>query len=101
MPILVLCGRPWEGNIWVYFMVIWYISWYFGIFHGTLVYFMVLWYISWHFGIFHGTLVYVMVLWYISWYYGIFHGTLVFAFLVFFAFLVCCTKKNLATLLEN
>jgi hypothetical protein len=26
---------------------------------------------------------------------------LVFAFLVFFAFLVCCTKKNLATLLEN
>jgi hypothetical protein len=35
----------------VYFVVIWYISWPFGIFRGHLVYFVVIWYISPHFGI--------------------------------------------------
>jgi hypothetical protein len=42
----------------VYFVVLWYILWYFGIFCGTLVFFVVLWYILWYFGIFCGTIVY-------------------------------------------
>jgi hypothetical protein len=41
----------------VYFMVIGYILWPFGIFYGHLVYFMAIWYILWSFGIFYGHLV--------------------------------------------
>jgi hypothetical protein len=52
----------------------------FGIFYGYLVYFMVIWYIMWLFGIFYGHLVYYVVIWSI------------------FSVLVCCSKKNLATL---
>jgi hypothetical protein len=43
----------------VYFMLIWFILWSFGIFYGHLVYFMVIWYILWSFGIFYGHLVYL------------------------------------------
>jgi hypothetical protein len=53
----------------------------FGIFCGHLVYFVVIWDSLWSFGIFCGHLVYFVVIWYI------------------FPLLVCCTKKNLATLL--
>jgi hypothetical protein len=72
----------------VYFMVFWYILWLFGIFYGYLVYFIVIWYILWLFGIFYCYLVHFMVIWYILWLFGI-----------FFHVLVCCTKKNLATLI--
>jgi hypothetical protein len=41
----------------VYFVVIWYILWSFGIFCGHLVYFVVIWYILWSFGIFYCHLV--------------------------------------------
>jgi hypothetical protein len=53
-------------------MAIWYILWQFHLFYGHLVYFVVISYILWPFGIF----------WYIC------------------PVLVCCTKKNLATLLR-
>jgi hypothetical protein len=76
-------------------MVIWYILWLFGIFYGYLVYFIVIWYILWLFGIFYGYLVYFMVIWYILWLFGLF----LWLFGKFFPFLVCCVKKNLATLL--
>jgi hypothetical protein len=46
-----------------------------GIFHGHVVYFKAVWYICWPFGIFY------IGIWYI------------------FPVLVCCTKKNLATLI--
>jgi hypothetical protein len=42
--------RALEWKIMVYFMVIWYISRSFGIFHGHLVYFKVIWYILKPFG---------------------------------------------------
>jgi hypothetical protein len=48
-----------------------------------LVYVTVIWHILRPFGIFCGHLAYLMVIWYI------------------FPILVCCTKKNLATLLEQ
>jgi hypothetical protein len=38
----------------MYFMVILYILWSFGIFYGHLVYFTAIWYILWSFGIFYG-----------------------------------------------
>jgi hypothetical protein len=41
-------------------------------------------------GIFYDHLVYFMIIWYILWSYGI-----------FFLILVCCSKKNLATLRET
>jgi hypothetical protein len=70
-------------------MTIWYILWLFGIFYGNLVYFMVIWYILWLFGIFYGYLVYFMatylVYFMVIWY-------------IFSPVLVCCTKKNRATL---
>jgi hypothetical protein len=43
--------------------------------------------ILWPFGIFYSNLVYFMAIWYIFWLFGI-----------FFPVLVCCSKKNLATL---
>jgi hypothetical protein len=46
------------------------------------------WYILCPFGLFYGNLVYFVVIWSILWPFGI-----------FFPVLVCCTKKNLATLL--
>jgi hypothetical protein len=46
------------------------------------------WYILWPFGIF------LKAIWYILWSFGIFYGDLVY----FTHSLVCCTKKNLATL---
>jgi hypothetical protein len=66
-----------------------------GIFCGHLVYFVVIWYILWSFGIFCGHLVYFVVIWYILWSFGIFYGDLVHLFV---PVLVCYTKKNLATL---
>jgi hypothetical protein len=45
------------------------------------------WYILWSFGLFCGNFVYFVALWYILWSFGI-----------YFPVLVCCTKKNLATL---
>jgi hypothetical protein len=77
---------------WVHLIAIWYILWLFGIFCGHLLYFMVIWNILWSFGIFCGHLVYLMAMWNILWAFGIF---------VVFPFLVCCTKKNLATLVAE
>jgi hypothetical protein len=51
-----------------------------GIFYGHLVYFKAVWSILWPFGIFYDHLIYFMAIWYI------------------FPVLVCCIKKNLATL---
>jgi hypothetical protein len=45
------------------------------------------WYILWPFGKFYNHLVYFMAIWYILWEFGQFSTVL-----------VCCTKKNLATL---
>jgi hypothetical protein len=42
----------------------------------------------WPFGMFYGHGVFLMAIWYICWPFGI-----------FFPVLVCCNKKNLATLL--
>jgi hypothetical protein len=56
-------------------------------FYGHLVYFMAIWYILWPFGPFYGQLVFFMAIWYILWLFGI-----------LFPVLVCCHKKNLATL---
>jgi hypothetical protein len=59
-----------------------------GIFYGNLVYFMAVWYILCLFGIIYGHLVYFITIWFVlmvPWY--------------IFPALVCCTRKNLATLL--
>jgi hypothetical protein len=74
----------------VYVVAIRYISWPFGLFYVYLVYFMAIWYILCLFGIFYGYLVYFTAIWYILWLFGI-----------CFPILVCCTKKNLATLHHN
>jgi hypothetical protein len=83
----------------VYLMVVWYILWLFGIFYGYLVYFMVIWYILWLFAKFSCYLVYFLVIWYISLLFGIFFY-LVYFMVIWYIFpvLVCCNKKNLATL---
>jgi hypothetical protein len=47
-------------------------------------------------GIFYGHLVYFIAIWYILWQIGTF-----FRHLVYFSVLVCCTKKNLATLING
>jgi hypothetical protein len=73
-----------------------------GIFCGHLVYFVVIWYILWSSGIFCGhlvhmfycQLVYFSAIWYMFVLFGKFCGHPV----NIFPFLVCCTKKNLATL---
>jgi hypothetical protein len=65
----------------------WSILWPFGPFYGHLVYFKAIWSILRPFGLFCGHLVYFVAIWYILWPFGI-----------FFHVLVCCTKKNLATL---
>jgi hypothetical protein len=54
-----------------------------GIFYGHLSYFMGIWPILWPVGIFYAPLFYFIVIWYI------------------FPILVCCTKKNLATLIHS
>jgi hypothetical protein len=64
----------------VYFMVFWCILLSFGIFYGIL----------WYFGIFCCHLVYLVVIWHILWPLGI-----------YFPILVCCSKKNLATLTQR
>jgi hypothetical protein len=51
---------------------------------------MAIWYIMRPFGIFCGNLVYFVAIWYIVWLFGI-----------FIPVLVCCTKKNLATLIKR
>jgi hypothetical protein len=50
---------------------------------------MAIWYILWPFGIFYRHLVYFIAIWYILW-----------LFCIFSPVLVCCSKKNLATLLQ-
>jgi hypothetical protein len=45
-------------------------------------------------GVFYGHVVFTAI-WYISWNFGTFYGYLVY----FFPVLVCCPKKNLATLI--
>jgi hypothetical protein len=47
-------------------------------------------------GTFYGHLVYFKVIWYLLWPFGTFYGRL-----VYFPVLVCCTKKNLATLVPS
>jgi hypothetical protein len=44
----------------------------------------------WPFGLFYGYFVYFVAIWYILW-----------LFDMFFPVLVCCTKKNLATLAQG
>jgi hypothetical protein len=46
-------------------------------------------------GIFYGHLAYFTAIWYILWSFDIFYG---YIFGIFSPLLVCCTKKNLATL---
>jgi hypothetical protein len=58
--------------------------------YGDSVHFNVIWCILWPFGIFCGHLVYFGI-------FGIFCGH----FGIFFPFLVCRIKKNLATLLRS
>jgi hypothetical protein len=84
--ICIFCGRL------VYFVVIWYILWSFGIFlsyifgifccnlvsYGHLVYFVTIWYILWSFSIFCDHLVYFVTIWYGLWSFGIFLGHLVY-----------------------
>jgi hypothetical protein len=48
-------------------------------------------------GLFYGHLVYFTTIWYILWSLGIFHVYLVHLFPIW----VCCTKKNLATLMRT
>jgi hypothetical protein len=68
------------------------------IFYAHLVYSKAIWYILGHFGIFCCHLIdlvaiwytYFVAIWYILWLFGI-----------FFPFLICCTKKNLATLAKT
>jgi hypothetical protein len=48
------------------------------------------------FGIFYGPLIYFTTILYILWTFGIFCGNL-----AYFPGLICCIKKNLATLLDN
>jgi hypothetical protein len=64
------------------FIAIWNIWQPFGIFCVHLVYLVSIWYILWSIGTFCGRLVYFVVIWFI------------------FSVLVCCTQKNLATLLK-
>jgi hypothetical protein len=61
------------------------------------------WYILWPFGIFQDHIVYLMAIWYISRSYSKFCGHLVYFMvnLYIFPVLVCCTKKNLATLVQQ
>jgi hypothetical protein len=57
-----------------------------GIFYGRLVYFTGMYVI----GNFYGHLVHFVAIWYILWPFGMFSPVL-----------VCCTKKNLATLIQS
>jgi hypothetical protein len=79
IPIWVYCGGPYNIRCW-------YILWQFGLFYRNLVYLTEIWSILQKFGIFCGHLVYFVAIWYILWSFGRFFV------------LVCCTKKNLATL---
>jgi hypothetical protein len=81
----IMCGHL------VYCKAKWYILF-------ILVYFVVFWYILWSFGIFCGLLVYFVVFWYILWSFGI---HMLWSFGIFFLILICCTKKNLATLFQS
>jgi hypothetical protein len=92
----------------VYFTAIWYILQPFGIFYSQLVYFTAIWYIFWLFGIFSGYVVYFLVIWYIFCIFGIFSVYLVYFLYIWYIFwlfgiflpvLVCCSKKNQATLI--
>jgi hypothetical protein len=78
-----------------YFMAYWYF-WQFVIVHRNFVYFVVIWYILWSFGI------YFVVIWYILWSFGIFCGHLVYFVVIWYIFpvLMRCTKKNLTTLVR-
>jgi hypothetical protein len=55
------------------------------------VYFLAIWYLLWPYGIFYGNLVYI--------FYG--HMVCFPRFGTFLPVLVCCTNKNLATLLDS
>jgi hypothetical protein len=88
----------------VYIAAICYILRSFGLYYHHLVYFMAIWSILPPFGIFYGHLVYIIAIFI---FYGhlvyiiaifIFYGHLVY---IFFLVLVCCTKKNLATLARS
>jgi hypothetical protein len=81
-------------------MAIWFILWSFGIFYSHLVYFVAIWHILWSFGIFYSHLVYFVAIWHILWSFGIFYGHLAYFVAIWYIFtvLVCCIKKNLATL---
>jgi hypothetical protein len=72
-PNLCKFWRVLQGTMLVYFTAIWS-------FFGHLVYFVATWSIMWPFGLFCCHLVYFMFIWYIC------------------PVLVCCSKKNLATL---
>jgi hypothetical protein len=74
-----------------------------GLFLAQLVYFMDIpmyfshiWWILWTFGVFYGHLVYYMDIWCILW---TFRRYILWSFGTCFSALVCCTKKDLATLI--
>jgi hypothetical protein len=48
-------------------------------------------------GIYYCRLAYFTTIWYILWPFGVDYGNLVYIFPI----LVCCNKKNLATLVKN
>jgi hypothetical protein len=50
-PYFDIFWRALEWKIWIYFVVMWYILWSYGIFCGHMVYFVVIWYILLSFGI--------------------------------------------------
>jgi hypothetical protein len=107
-------GMPLSGKFWyilwpfmVYYIVIWYIVLPFGVLYCHLVYFIVIWCTLLPFGVLYCHLVYFIVIWYILLSFGIFYWHWVYfcdpsAFFVIFWYifpaLVCCAKKNLATL---
>jgi hypothetical protein len=110
----------------VYFTSIWYILWTFGIYYGHLVYvyyghlvyvyyghlayvyyghlvyIIDIWYILLTFGIYYWHLVYIIDIWYILLTFGIYYWHLVDFMAIWYIFpiLICCIKKNLATLMQ-
>jgi hypothetical protein len=93
IPIWVNLGGPWKWNMLVYLMAVGYI------FCGHLVY--ILWPFDIFYGhllnIFGGNLVNFVTIWNILGQFGIYFVVI----WCIFSSLVCCPKKNLATLLET
>jgi hypothetical protein len=77
--------NPKLGKLWrvlQYKMLVYFIP--FGLLYGHLVYFVAVWYVIWLFAIYFSR-------------FGFLYGYLIYIFPI----LVCCTKKNLATLIAT